>query len=155
MNFFGIIAPRGGSWMVRAYPGWGFWFLAPFILWVAKGLTMTKTWAHYFSWRWVVSKKTKRLWCLRKNPERVGVLEHDEKNEFFIFFFWARGQCWNVTPGASICCLVPFNFFVPPIEFHHFFGGRVYHIWDRLNRDVFFVITIITTMFFVWFICVL
>ncbi len=79
--------------MVRAYPGWGFLFLAPFILWVAKGLTMTKTWAHYFSWRWVVSKKTKRLWCLRKNSERVGVLEGDEKNEFFIFFSG---------PGASV-----------------------------------------------------
>ena len=70
------------------------------------------------------------------------------KRTSFSSFFLGPGPVLKCDPRCFHLMPRSLQLFCSPIEFHHFFGGRVYHIWDRLNRDVFFVITIITTMFF-------
>ena len=62
---------------------WGSLFPAPFILWAAKGPTMTKTWARYFSWRWAFfNKKNKKLWRILKRVRslRGWLLKNKERS---------------------------------------------------------------------------
>ena len=120
---------------------WGSLFPAPFILWVAKGPTMTKTWARYFSWRWLFSTKkptgceeswkglqfermtlNKQLRSLRgKGPVFLDVLVH-------CCFFGT-----NVLPLVASfpsTLLMGLLHGAPP-----FVWGESLSYWNRLNRD--------------------